>query len=252
MAKLFASAGSEGLEKTEDRLGGFALKESGLYEGVIKLAYAGASQAEGSKSQSITFHIDLDGHEHRETLWVTNREGKNYFFDKNDKKKKRPLPGFTVANDLCLLTTGYELEDQEFEDKTVNLYDFEQKREIPQSVPVMTALLGEKVIIGLLKSVVDKQEKNATTGVYENSGETRELNEIDKVFHHEMRKTVVEIREDLDPEVLFIDKWDEKNSGQTRNKAKGKGQAGGGAPARSGGASGSGSAPAPKSSLFVK
>ena len=105
---------------------------------------------------------------------------------------------------------------------------------------------GKPVILGIIKSVVDKNVKNDSTGEYEPSGETREENTIEKVFHHPSKVTVVEAREaqkaGRDAEATFYDKWVEKNKGVTRNKAKGasgnggnSGRPGGGAPQAGGG-----------------
>ncbi|MFR7882301.1 MAG: hypothetical protein ACLU5J_13140 [Christensenellales bacterium] len=35
-----------------------------------------------------------------ETIYITNKEGKNYFLNKQDPTKKVPLPGFTLIDDL--------------------------------------------------------------------------------------------------------------------------------------------------------
>lgn len=246
--KMFGNLTKEGLEESGDRLGGGALLDTNLYAGVVTLAYAGQSQAEGSKAQFVTVHIKVNNTEFKETYYVTNRNGENFYTDKQDKNKHHPLPGFTNVDDLCLVTTGFGLADQDIEEKVVKIYDYEKKAEVPTNVPVLVDLLGKEVLVAVIRQTVDKQKKN-DSGVYTNTGETRDENIADKFFHAESRRTVTEIQQGIE-EAVFIDAWVEKNAGKPpRNKAKG-GDGKAGAPGASAGAPGAGAAQKPKTSLF--
>lgn len=207
----FGGLDTTGLEAPRDTLGGGGALESGVYDGVIKLAYAGVSR---NGARSLTIHLDINGREYRETLYVTNREGKNYY-ERN--KKKNPLPGFTVANDLALLTTGLPLSEQDIEERVVKLYDFDAKAEVPTKVLAVISLHGKPVKVGIIKEIVDKNVKNGA-GEYVPSGETREQNTIDKVFHAETGKTVAEYTNKVE-KAEFIHKWEERNKGQTRDRS---------------------------------
>lgn len=217
MSNMFGKLTTAGLETTGDRLGGSSIMDTGVYDGTVKLAYAG--KARSSNAQSVTIHIDINGREFRETLWITNKEGQNFFADKKDPSKKQALPGFTSVEELCLVTTGLPLSEQTVEEKVVSLYDFDLKKEIPQNVPVLTDLIGMPVSVGIVRQIVDKQVKDAA-GNYTNSGQTREENVSDKFFHQESGRTVTEVRQGIE-EAIFKGKWAEKNTGVTRNKAKG-------------------------------
>jgi len=243
MTKMFGNLNDDGLEHSGDRLGTGGVKESGPYQGIVKLAFAGKALA--SNAQSVTLHIDLNGYEYRETFWITNRSGENFYADKKDATKKHPLPGYTSIDDVCLLTTGQPLTEQPTEEKVVNLYNFEARKDVPTTVPVLVDLLNKPITIGVIKQIVDKQQKN-DAGTYVNTGETREENIVDKFFHTESRRTVTEIREGLE-EPVFYDKWVAKNQDKTRNRAKGGGEGKTGAPGRP---AGPGSSPAPVKSLF--
>lgn len=247
MSKLFGNLTTAGAEKVTDRVGGGGTVPTGIYAGAkIKAAYAGKS---AGGAQSVTVMVEVGGIEHRETLWVTNKNGDNTYPDKQDKTKKHLLPGFIVANDLCLLVTNAELSDQDFEEKVLSLYDFDAKKEVPTNVHVITGLTGKEITLAIVEQIVDKQKKD-DNGVYQNTGETRTENTIEKVLHTD-RRTVVEIREGFE-EPAWATKWAEKNQGkEARNRAKGadgkSGAPGGrsGAPGAAGGASQS-----PKTSLF--
>jgi hypothetical protein len=221
--KMFGNLTTDGLEAVGDRLGGYSVLETGVYPAKVKLAYAGKSAS--SNAQSITVLFDMNGREHRETFWITNKNGENFSTDAKDPTKRTPLPGFTTVDDLCLLTTGVSLTEQTVEEKVVALYDYELKRDVPQNVPVILDLLNKPVLVGLVRQTVDKTKKN-DDGDYVPTGETRDENVTDKLFHHETKRTVAEYRQNVQ-EPVFHDKWSDKNKGVTRNRSKGAGTNGG-------------------------
>ena len=233
----FGNLSSEGMEQSRDTLGGGGTIDSDSYSGTIKLAYAGKSE---KGANFLAVHIDINGREYRETLYVTNKDGQNFY---TREGKTYPLPGFTTANDLALLSTGSGLAEQESEQRVVKLYDFTSKTEVPTAVQALVSMMGKPITIGVLKQIEDKTKKNESTGQYDPTGETREVNVIDKVFHTDTKKTVNEFVAKVDAD--FHDKWVEKNKGQVRNKAKGA-VGNSGAP----GAAAGGSAAKKSSSLF--
>ena len=244
MNAMFGTLTTEGLEESTDRVGGYGPRDSGIYTGTIKAMYAGESPG-GAKS--VTVLVDLeDGREYRETIYITDRTGKNWFANKQDPSKKVPLPGFTTIDDICLVTTGEPLASQSVEDKILNIYDVEQKKEMHKSVPVLTGTIGKQVTLGIVRQMENKSEKDGS-GNYVPVADTREINFIDKVFHTQTKMTVVEARNGAETAV-FHDTWAERNKGQTRDKRTIKdGEAG-----KSGrpGATPSASSAAPRKSLF--
>jgi hypothetical protein len=150
-------------------------------------------------------------------------------------------------NDLCLLATNDELNAQDFEEKVLNLYDFDAKREVPTAVQVLTALTGKAVKVAVIEQVVDKQKKD-DNGKYQNTGETRKENVIEKFLHSDLR-TVVEIQNEM-AQPIWAPKWLEKNQGKELNRAKGADGKTGAPGGRSGAPGAVAGAPAPKTSLF--
>jgi hypothetical protein len=237
----FGNLGTDGLEEARDSLGGGGALESGLYTGKIKLAYAGASSG-GARFLAIV--VDVNGRDYRETLYVTNKAGENYY-TRGDKKI--PLPGFTTANDIALLSTGQPLGAQDIQEKVAEIYNFDERKEIPTKVQAVTSIMGKSITLGILKVIEDKTKKNETTGTYEPTGETRDVNVIDKVFHTDTGKTVSEFTTKAE-KAEFKDRWAEKHTGKTQNKAKGAtGKPG--VPGQAAGIPG-GASKAPSKSLF--
>ena len=224
---LFNNLTTAGLEETTDRLGGGSrIIDTDIYSGRIAVAYHGVS-AKGA--QFIALHFKHGDQEYKETIYITNQKGENFFLNKDDKTKKVPLPGFVVIDDLCLIATEKPLCEQETEEKVVNIYDFDLKQEVPKSVQVLVGLTDAPISFGIVRILEDQTKKNDQSGEYEPTGKTREVNTIEKVFHTELHLTVPEARAGKD-RGEFWDAWLAKNKGQIRDKTS-KDGAKSGAPA---------------------
>ena len=238
MGKLFSKLTTDNLEETQDRLGGGnEALPTDAYDATIKMMYV-TTAASGAMAMNIV--VDIAGKEHRFQEWVTNKQGENFYPDKQDPKKKMPLPGFTTVEDICLLVTGEGLSDQDAEEKTVKIYNFEEKKDIPTPVPVLTATINKPIKLGVVREIVPVQKKG-DSGSYEDQFDengklkTRTQNTIDKVFHPETGRTVNEYRHEVEtPE--FLTAWIERRQGKD-NDSKVRNASSNGA---SGGASGSG------------
>lgn len=226
--------------------GGSRVLESGIYTFTIQHAYIGKSTG-GAISLNLNLKTE-DNKELKQQLWVTSgtaKGGKNYYIDKNGDKQY--LPGFVMANSLCLLALGKEISELDTEQKVISVYNTEAKAEVPTKVDMLMDLVGKDITAAVFKQIVDKTKKNESTGAYDPTGETREENELDKFFRASDKKTTAEIRAQAE-EATFVHTWEKKYAGQTRDKSKGAGGANGtaGAPkAASVGAS------KPTSSLFA-
>lgn len=213
MNAIFGNLTTEGLEQAEDRIGGFQPLDSDVYDATIKAMYAGQAD---SGARNITVIADIGGREYRETIYITNKKGENFFLNKNDNTKKVPLPGFTVIDHICLVTTGKPLAEQMTEDKVVKVYDREAAAEVPKSVPMLVEALGKPVSLGVIRQLENKSKKDSS-GNYVDTEETREVNFIDKVFDTESKMTVVEALNETESADFYI-AWIERNKGNTRDK----------------------------------
>lgn len=207
------------IEQEKDRIGGGTyLLDSGVYDMVIDMAYIDTSKG-GATSVNMHFK-GQNGENLRQQFWVTSGKAKgckNYYLDKDGKKQY--LPGFNQANSISKLATGKPLAELDHATKTIKVYDFAARKEQPVDKEVLTELLGQPITLGVIRQTVDKNVKNAA-GDYVASGETRDENEIDKAFRTSDKLTNAEIQAG-ETTPVFYDKWKEKNTGETRNKAKG-------------------------------
>ncbi len=232
----------------KDSVGNGGVLESAIYLMTVNNAYL-----DKAKSGALGLHLFLEteqGQEIRQTLYVTSGDkkgNKNYY--ENQRGEKNYLPGFLHANGLCLLTEGVEIAAMDTEEKTIKVYSPEAKAEVPQKKDVLVDLIGKQVYVGMQKQIVDKRAQ-ADDGSYYATGETREENEIDKLFcaRPEAEKmTLTEIQAKAE-EAAFFATWEAKFAGKTRDRStKDAGTAG--AP-RQAANSASGGNSKPKTSLF--
>jgi hypothetical protein len=218
MSLLASLATDSSIAEEKDSVGSGGPLESGIYKASVALAYISKS-AGGAMGLVLNLKTEA-GKEIRQTLWMTSgtAKGCKNYYEKDGEKHY--LPGFNHANSLALLTVGKEISQLETETKVVNVYSAEAKAEVPTKVEMLMDLLGQEIIVGLIKQTVDKTKKNEATGIYEATGETRDENEIDKLFRAKDRMTTAEIRAQAET-ATFIDTWDTKFSGTVKNKAKG-------------------------------
>ena len=229
-----------------DSVGSGGVVESGLYESTITMAYFEKSKG-GALGMFLTAKTD-SGNEIKQTLWMTSgtaKGGKN-FYEKDGVKNF--LPGYLAANSIALLACAKEVNALETEEKVVKVYSYEAKAEVPTKVECAVELIGQKVILGIIKQTVDKT-KQGDDGEYHATGETRDENELDKVFRARDRMTTAEIRSGAET-ALFADTWADKWTNKTKNRAnKSTGTAG--VPRSSAGSQAATGSTKPTKSLFA-
>lgn len=258
MSNIFSNKETAKGEKVEDDyLGGGGVLDTDIYPATIKYAYIG--KAANSDARNLSLSLTIGGKEITSQIWMTNRNGDVTYKDKKSGEVKN-LPGYNQVNSLTMLLCSAEVGDLDVEEKTLNLYDFDAKKEIPQAVPCFVDLHGKNLQVAIQRQTVDKTEKNESTGDYEPTGETRDVNEFIKFFPEDRLVTISEVAHfikslggDFD-EVLsdgdlskaigkmeedgeYASKWLERNRGQTWNRSTGKkeGKSFGGSKSSSGG-----------------
>ena len=199
--------------------GGSRALESNAYDFKIKNAYVTKA---ASEALGVTLELETDaGEKLKHTEWVTSGKEKgckNYYIDKKTQEK-RYLPGFNNINAVCLLTVGKELSEMEDEERQVMLWNSEAKKEVPTKTPVLVDLLGKEITLGVLKEVTNKTKYNESTKTRDIVEGTVESNTVAKVFRTRDRKTVAEIRGNVE-EAVFYSQWVERNAGKTVDKVK--------------------------------
>lgn len=243
MSNIFANKKPAAKAEVEDDyIGGGGVLDTDIYPAEIKYAFIG--KAANSDARNMTLCLKVNGLEITRQIWMTNRNGDVTYKDKKTGEDKN-LPGFNQVNSLCMLLCSKEVGDMDVEEKTLSLYDFDAKAEVPQAVQCFVELHGKKPQVAIQRQTVDKTEKNESTGDYEPTGETRDQNEFIKFFPEDRLVTISEVAHYIKSlggdfeEVLndgdlgkainkmeedgdYAHKWVEKNRGQTYDKSTGK------------------------------
>ena len=228
---LFASIQNANIQtKEEDVLGGSRTVPSNVYPAAIKLAYLDSSKNSKAICAVFDFALLVNGKErnHKETIYISDGKGCFTYKDKQSGEDK-PMPGFVTVDSICKAVTGKSITQLSTEKKTIKVYDFDQKAEVPQEKEVLMDLLRGKLELGILEVTVDKTAKNesydpsqpkqGTNLPYLPTGETRDQNELSKAFNED-GLTQLE-KESGATEAKFKAAWVEQYAGKKINKSKG-------------------------------
>jgi len=197
-----------------ERVGGGFAWESGVYDATVKMVYLNQSA-----SEAVSLNVILEnstGKELKESFWIKSgkSKGNKTYYTKNGKDY--PLPGYSIANSMCVAITGDSLPKcmDTAEKKTINIYNPELGKEAPTERPVLMGLVNKPVKVAVHQVVEDKQAKDAS-GNYVSTGDSRTVNEC-KFFGNMEGKTAEEITTKAD--AAKFDKWAEKNTGSVIDK----------------------------------
>lgn len=221
---LLAGAGvAQNAEKQTDRLGGFSLLETGVYDMTIEVAYLSTA---ASGARAINFHLKCDQGSLRTTQYFTSgtAKGLKTYFEKDGKQYN--LPGFVHVNDI-FKACGYAggINDADMQPATLKLYSKEHQGEVNTQVQHAANLRDKVIKVAIVKETVDKTALGGDNE-YHPTGETRDQNDLVKVFLPDGRTVAEAESVPAVTEALFQAAWLEKNKGKTINKAKGAAQGG--------------------------
>lgn len=178
---------------------------SDVYDATVDVAYVTKSS---KNTTGIVCHFKLDnGRDYKQILWVQSASGE-YIWKKEDGRSGY-WPGYVLFDDIAQIATG---KDASFlpdpEDKILRIYDPLERKEKPTEVPVVTALQGAKVKLGILHQKQDH---------YKNEATWQSTNELVKVFHP-TGHTVMEKAADTEPKVM--NRWLERYQFEVVDKRK--------------------------------
>ena len=198
-----------------ERVGGGFAWESGIYDATVKMVYLNQSA-----SEAVSLNVILEnstGKELKESFWIKSgkAKGNKTYYTKDGKDY--PLPGYSIANSMCVAITGESLPKcmESAEKKQVNVWNPELKKEAPTERPVIMSLVGKPVKVAVHQVIEDRQAKN-DKGEYVPTGASRTVNQC-KFFGNAEGKTAEEIT-NKEPAARF-DKWAQKNTGTVIDKS---------------------------------
>ena len=199
----------------EERFSERRVIDSGIYLCTVKMAYMDKSQggAECVKLELETEKGDIVS----DTIWVTNKEGSMYYQPKGSEDKAL-LPGWRLADRLCLHATGKTFKEigAEAVPKVLQVYDFNARKVVDKEFQqVLMSLVGKKVLTAIMHIKKNKQVKNPL-GKFVNGPQHIEINEIIQFFNPTDGRTTTEIRDGIETPV-YATKWTEKWKGKVKD-----------------------------------
>lgn len=213
---------------------------SGIYNLIIKYAYAQKAKS-GALGVHALFQVADGDHKDRDfriTEYVTSGDakGNKTFYEKKQDggaTEQFALPGFSLIDSMAQLVVQKSILACNAEKRTIKLYDYDKKAEVPTEVDMFVELVNKGVCGCVLHRIEDKNVKNTQTGEYEPSGKTYATNVVDKFLNASGRKTLSETQNNIPAD--FKDKWLEKWKDQVDDQSSEVKSAGlKGAPAASG------------------
>lgn len=216
MAKLGISL-PQGVEVEETDFTSGRVFESGVYPVTIQYAYTrrgdtGATTLvlETTTPQGKTFTMQ-EG--------ITHGKDYDYATTYKDSRtgKQVPITGYVIGNSVAVLAADKQIGELEQTNKVIEIYDFKERKVMPKEVPMLTELIGKKIVLGILKQVENKRRKGSD-GKYADINESVEVNKVQKVFNSD-GFTVAELSNGAD-EPEYIIQWKKQNSGKVVNKFK--------------------------------
>lgn len=201
--------------KEEDRLGGGGgVLETGVYPFTIDSTYTTESK-KSAIGVVINLLVGNDNHRYSETMWITTGadKGCNPYYEKDGQKSW--LPSYVMLDSFTKMLNGKGITDQDTQERTVNIYDYESKKEVPTKVEVLVDLLKQTGFVAIQKIRSNKQVKGDNG--YVDSPDERFTNSIAKFFNSDRQTSTEHAAKAAG---AFIDAWAEKNNGKTVDKYK--------------------------------
>lgn len=216
------------VKSSEQDYVGYTVKtfESGLYKAKITQCYGITPNDKQAKTKGLHFDFEIestneDGNielsEFSTSIWITNKKGEAFFINKDNEKQM--MPNYNLAETITFAAVNKLITELgKPTNEIIQLWNFQEKKEVPTEVPMFKELIGKTVGLGLIKKIVNKTVLNKATGLYEPVNTKNTINEIDKVFRIVNGKpfTMTEVKTGVEEPTFFV-QWLNRNKGNTRD-----------------------------------
>lgn len=211
---IFLNTAQAAQQVTEAPTGGnsFAIPTSGAYPTTLQLCYMKQNAAKPSNTD-LFFIFKLDnGFIWNYPVYSVLVNGSPMSPDKDGKPKLNY--GFQTATRLFLTFTGKTLEEagSNIVQKIIEVYNFDQAKNLPTTVDAFADTLGAKGIVGLTRKIENK--KTSVDGTWINLPERKEV-AVMSTSANMKGQTYTEILENVDP--VKLQEWTNANTGKDWN-----------------------------------
>ena len=213
---LFSKVKKAKTEAVEDRVGtGFVVHDTAVYPAQMIRAY-GITSDRGSLG--VVFEMNLFKDEnnpdkatrYNETLYVTDALRNNFYEAKDGKKYMNS--GWLIADALAMFATEGEVGLDELETEEIFIQKKKDGKDVNVTAELYPELNGLEFNVAILK--ISKPQQKQVDGVWKDTEDMREVNEISKVFDAE-GFTLLEWQNELEAPV-FIEQWEKQWKGKVK------------------------------------
>lgn len=209
----FADLQVNEVEQEKDIVGGsYSVLESDIYPAIISMAYKGESR---TGARYVHLILDINGHEHSETIYITSGEskGKLPYYEKDGKKYA--LPGFNIMDAVVFIATKGDKRinsaNLKFEPKVIDVWDNSEAKKVKKEVQTLSDIIGKEITVCIQKVKKNKYSNGSLIN------ESREENNIVKVLTSKLKTMTEQINKE---NPVFSEKWLDKNKGVTKDLFK--------------------------------
>lgn len=206
---------SKKVEKVEDRVGGFTVHPTNVYDANIVRMY---SYKTNGGSIAVVMEADIYPNpdedktsRYNQTFYVTNAQGENFYTSKDGKQHMNS--SWLLMDAIALFATEGEAGLGELETEEITIKLSRDGKDVHEEVESYPEVEGLEIKLGIQH--INKPKSKKVDGIYVDiAGETVDTNEVNRVFDKD-GFTILEWQAELkEPE--FIDKWLKTWEGKTR------------------------------------
>ena len=212
---LMGKVKSAKTEKTEDRVGGFKIHPTDVYDAVVKSMYASKTD-NGSIGVTLELDLFLDPNSDKTTRftttqYVTNSEGENFYISTKDKKKYMNS-SWLLIDAIAIFATDGDAGLADLETEIITVKKRKDGKEINVDVESYPEVEGLEIKVGIV--AVNEPVSKKVDGKYVDTDEMRDTNKLERIFNED-GFTLLEWEDGLDkPE--FMAKWLKEWKGKTK------------------------------------
>lgn len=149
--------------------------DTGLYQGLLKYVYLTEAKTGTVIANAV---IEINGMSKTFPMYITYKENKSPV--KTVNGKPQTIPGYKQLNSLLYCACGKTFDQCTQEDKSIAIYDWDQKKEVPTMVPCIIDSMNTKIGVGIKK--INKHKQAKVNNIYVPTTETYLTNEVDRYY----------------------------------------------------------------------
>ncbi len=205
------------IEEEKDSLGGGGAWDTGVYPLTCEYMYVDKTTS-GALMVFGSFKDESSKRTIRFSECVMSKASgtlKSTYTDKKTNEEKL-LPGYTKVLSLAhiLGLSVKDLSTLDCEERTLKLYDFDAKEEVPQEKMVFTDFVGGKLQAAIYRKTTTVKKKDDAGKYSISTAETRDENEFTKFFD-ESGYTLKELKDSTPAK--FKDEWATAHTGKIKD-----------------------------------